>query len=78
MDTIQAPIDQSIASNEVPQKLEVQHDNTETVFESVPVVEEVVNEVVDVVKKVCDLCNGTGRHLPEQTCPTCEGTGQGK
>lgn len=25
---------------------------------------------------VCEQCKGTGRHLPEQTCPTCNGTGK--
>lgn len=26
--------------------------------------------------EVCEQCKGTGRHLPEQTCPTCNGTGK--
>lgn len=34
--------------------------------------EEVLTECVE----VCEKCLGTGRHLPEQTCPTCEGTGK--
>lgn len=28
--------------------------------------------------EVCRLCNGSGRHLPDQTCPQCEGTGKAK
>jgi DnaJ-class molecular chaperone len=25
--------------------------------------------------KTCELCNGTGRDKPEQTCPNCNGSG---
>lgn len=24
----------------------------------------------------CETCKGSGRHLPEQTCPICNGTGK--
>ena len=37
------------------------------------IVEELNAELV--VSNQCDKCDGTGRHLPEQTCPECEGTG---
>jgi DnaJ-class molecular chaperone len=29
----------------------------------------------EIKSDVCESCKGTGRHLPEQTCPECEGTG---
>lgn len=29
----------------------------------------------EVKVNVCEICKGTGRHLPEQTCPECAGTG---
>ncbi len=28
------------------------------------------------IDSVCAKCNGTGRHLPEQTCPICNGSGR--
>lgn len=39
--------------------------------------EEVKDEVREKVKpEICETCQGTGRHLPEQTCPECKGTGK--
>ena len=37
-------------------------------------VETITSEVTS--SELCADCNGTGRHLPELTCPTCEGTGK--
>ena len=44
----------------------------------------IIKKVKSVAKKAssaveipkCVDCKGTGRHLPEQTCPTCNGTGK--
>jgi DnaJ-class molecular chaperone len=47
--------------------------------ETTPEVQDLQAQVVPEVAPEndnCKECNGTGRHLPEQTCPTCEGTGK--
>ena len=41
------------------------------------IIKKVTKKVKPVEKEVlCVQCKGTGRHLPEQTCPTCNGTGK--